>query len=106
MKWKGLPRSENSWVSEDDLNCDEILEHFEKSQQEETGRRDRSKKSSKTDQSPSKSYEKRDNDEFKNLLELPFGTWENKIASVEHVSEPEDGDLVIHVRMYYICITE
>lgn len=28
LKWKGFPHSENTWVKEDDLHCDELLNSY------------------------------------------------------------------------------
>lgn len=39
-------------------------------------------------------------DDYKKYLALPLGSWESKVVVVEHISEPEDGDLVVYVKMY------
>ena len=101
------------------MNCDELLQEFERSLVKSLTKRPSSrlqnappvkeikesprKRIDLKDQSksPTKSVVKTSNDRYSNLLELPMGSWENKVEAVDHVSEPEGGDLVIHVKMYY-----
>lgn len=137
MKWRGYSKSQNSWVLQSDLNCDDLVREFERRQKPQKPKTKptkvskikpakvskkvkdspqrpvlssptRSPKSPKKAlpslQSPVKSNEERRKDKYKELLSLPIGSWESKVGTVDHVSEPEDNDLVIHVKLYNIYL--
>ncbi|XP_017043817.2 chromobox protein homolog 1 [Drosophila ficusphila] len=48
IKWKGLPSSKNTWESEKELNCPDLLARFEESQKKNVVAKKRKQSSSKT----------------------------------------------------------